>query len=465
MDDLETLVVKLFDIEAFKFGSFKLKSGIQSPIYIDLRVIISYPDILRSIAVHINEVIQRANITCDSICGVPYTALPIASIICVDYKRPMLIRRKEKKDYGTKKLIEGKFQSNDRCLIIEDIVTSGSSVAETAEVLRTEGLQVTDAIVFFDREQNGENNLRDKNIRLFRVLTVTDVLKHLVKNGRITEEISKDVQVFIRENQIQLSSLKPNIVEVRGSPIPIRQRFQSIMKEKKTNLCLSADLTSLDEIIELSKQIGSNICMLKIHCDILDDFSMDKILQLKDISRKLNFLLLEDRKFADIGNTVKLQYTKGLFQVAQWADLVTVHILPGDGIVQALEQAAESIDEPRGCLLIAQMSSKGALTNNEDYVKGAVQCAKKYSDFVIGFISQSRLTTDNQYFHCTPGVHLSNTGDQLGQQYVTPRQAIDGRGADILIVGRAILDSINRVKTAQEYQEEGYQAYEQLRHV
>ncbi|CAF1554243.1 unnamed protein product [Adineta ricciae] len=236
-----------------------------------------------------------------------------------------------------------------------------------------------------------------------------------------------------------------------------------ILKEKKTNLCLSADLPSLDEIIELSKQIGPNICMLKIHCDILNDFSMEKILQLKEISRKFNFLLLEDRKFADIGNTVKSQYTKGLFQISQWADLVTVHILPGEGIVEALEQAAQSINEPRGCLLIAQMSSKGALTDNEDYVK--VQCAKKYSNFVIGFISQSRLTTDNQFLHCTPGIHLNNTGDQLGQQYVTPRQAIDGRGADILIVGRAILDSINRVKTAEEYQEEGYRVYEQLRHV
>ncbi|CAF1596675.1 unnamed protein product [Adineta ricciae] len=465
MDDLGSLVVKLFDIEAFKFGSFKLKSGIQSPIYIDLRVIISYPDILRSIAVHMNDIIQRANVACDSICGVPYTALPIASIICADYKRPMLIRRKEKKDYGTKKLIEGKFQPNDRCLIIEDIVTSGSSVAETAESLRAEGLQVTDAIVFFDREQNGENNLKEKNIRLLRVLTITEVLRYLVKYSRITEEISKTVQMFIRENQTQLPSSKPEIVETKHLSMSIRERFQMILKEKKTNLCLSADLPSLDEIIELSKQIGPNICMLKIHCDILNDFSMEKILQLKEISRKFNFLLLEDRKFADIGNTVKSQYTKGLFQISQWADLVTVHILPGEGIVEALEQAAQSINEPRGCLLIAQMSSKGALTDNEDYVKGAVQCAKKYSNFVIGFISQSRLTTDNQFLHCTPGIHLNNTGDQLGQQYVTPRQAIDGRGADILIVGRAILDSINRVKTAEEYQEEGYRVYEQLRHV
>ncbi len=92
-----------------------------------------------------------------------------------------------------------------------------------------------------------------------------------------------------------------------------------------------------------------------------------------------------------------------------------------------------------------------------------VKCAEKYSDFVIGFISQSRLIANKKFLHCTPGVHLNSTGDQLGQQYVTPRQAIDGRGADILIIGRGILDSINRVKTAEEYQLEGYQAYEQLK--
>ncbi|CAF3385963.1 unnamed protein product [Rotaria sp. Silwood1] len=147
---------------------------------------------------------------------------------------------------------------------------------------------------------------------------------------------------------------------------------------------------------------------------------MDKIQQLKDISRKFNFLLLEDRKFADIGNTVTLQYTKGLFRIAEWADFVNVHVLPGVGIVQALEQTAQLINEPRGCLLIAQMSSKGALTDNEDYVKGVIRCTDKYSDFVIGFISQLHLTTSNKYLHCTPGVHLNNTGDQLRQQYVTP---------------------------------------------
>jgi len=96
-------------------------------------------------------------------------------------------------------------------------------------------------------------------IIFFRVLTISEVLEHLVKNGRITEEVAKNVQVFIRENQTHLPVLKTEI-EVKSTSIPIRQRFQTIIKEKKSNLCLSADLTSLDEIIEVRKSLLVIFC-------------------------------------------------------------------------------------------------------------------------------------------------------------------------------------------------------------
>lgn len=151
----------LSDINAVKFGEFKTKSGIMSPIYFDLRVIVSHPGTMvrkdsfcekkkmfeflflfsfkSLLADVLIDFIKTKNIQFDNLCGVPYTALPIATLVSVKDSKPMLIRRKEAKSYGTKKLIEGKFSDGDVSLIIEDVVTSGSSVFETVSDLKKEG--------------------------------------------------------------------------------------------------------------------------------------------------------------------------------------------------------------------------------------------------------------------------------------------------------------------------------------
>ncbi|KKP59596.1 MAG: Phosphoribosyltransferase, Orotidine 5-phosphate decarboxylase [Candidatus Magasanikbacteria bacterium GW2011_GWC2_34_16] len=194
------LILKLYEINAVKFGEFKLKSGIMSPIYIDLRITVSYPEVLKMVA---EAMWQKVNdIKFDLICGVPYTALPIATVMSVEHNIPMIMRRKEVKDYGTKKAIEGKFETGQNCLIIEDLVTSGSSVFETIEPLQLEGLKVTDIVVLVDREQGGKKHLQTKGYNLHSVITISEMLEVLKTENKLEKEMVEKVKTFIQSNQV-----------------------------------------------------------------------------------------------------------------------------------------------------------------------------------------------------------------------------------------------------------------------
>lgn len=198
--EIKQLILKLYEINAVKFGEFKLKSGIMSPIYIDLRVTVSYPEVLKMVAEAMWEKVKDINF--DLICGVPYTALPIATVMSVEHNIPMVMRRKEVKDYGTKKAIEGKFETDQNCLVVEDLVTSGSSVFETIEPLELEGLKVTDIVVLVDREQGGKKHIAEKGYNLYSVLTISKMLETLENEGKLDNKMVEKVKTFIHANQV-----------------------------------------------------------------------------------------------------------------------------------------------------------------------------------------------------------------------------------------------------------------------
>lgn len=187
---LPKIIEELFEMGSLKVGEFTLKSGQQSPIYVDLRPIISRPILLREMS----EAIWAAHrIPADFICGVPYTALPMATCISLAHQIPMVMRRKEAKDYGTKKMVEGLFQPGQSCIIIEDVVTTGTSILETIKDLEATGLRVVEVLSFLDREQGGRENLEKAGYTFHAAVTLTQVAEHLFKAELIDENFKQAI--------------------------------------------------------------------------------------------------------------------------------------------------------------------------------------------------------------------------------------------------------------------------------
>lgn len=238
---------------------------------------------------------------------------------------------------------------------------------------------------------------------------------------------------------------------------PTAKKLFNLMEKKQTNLCIAADVVMKDELLKIANDLGPYICVLKTHIDIISDFDADLLIQLQRLAEKHNFLIFEDRKFADIGNTVKYQYQDGIYNIADWAHITNAHTVPGPGIIQGLKEVG--MPKGRGLLLLAEMSSKGTLAKGT-YTEETLKMANENKDFVIGFITMRQLIDDPCFINMTPGVQLAKGGDALGQQYNTPEIVIKENKSDIIIVGRGIYEAENPVAEAQKYKEAGWQAYQ-----
>jgi orotate phosphoribosyltransferase len=193
--------ILLIKNNAIKFGDYILASGKKSPYYIDLRQTISSPNTMDWIAnsftrIILNE-IGRGKV--DRILGVPTAGVPFATVVSQKLGLPLIYYRQARKEHGVKKKIEGILERNDRVLIVDDLITTGESVIEAAEVVRDQGGVVNELVVLLDREQGGQQKLRSSRIEPHVLFRISDAMIWLHTVGLIEDKIYEILKRYIEE--------------------------------------------------------------------------------------------------------------------------------------------------------------------------------------------------------------------------------------------------------------------------
>jgi uridine monophosphate synthetase len=195
---LSPLADALLSAGCIKFGEFTLKSGLKSPIYIDLRQIITHPKLLEQIGQAYLPILS--NLRFERLAALPYAAIPIATAISLQGNYPMIYPRKEAKAYGTKAEIEGEYRRGETVVVIDDLATTGGSKFEAIDKLTSAGLTVKDVVVLVDRQSGARESLAQAGYTLHGVLAISDMLDHWEKTGKVDQDKIGATRKFLMQS-------------------------------------------------------------------------------------------------------------------------------------------------------------------------------------------------------------------------------------------------------------------------
>ena len=196
---LTQLADQLLAAGCIQFGDFKLKSGLRSPIYIDLRRLVGEVDLLGQVAKAYLPILR--GLTYDRLGALPYAALPIATAISLMGGWPLVYPRKEVKGYGTKSEIEGIYQEGERIVVIDDLATTGKSKFEAIGKLEKAGLQVNDVVVLIDRQSGADEALAKAGYRMHSVVNLTQLLDHWEDSQSVSRNQIRRAREFIQSSR------------------------------------------------------------------------------------------------------------------------------------------------------------------------------------------------------------------------------------------------------------------------
>jgi uridine monophosphate synthetase len=182
----QDLVLQLFDLGCLLFGEYVQASGETFSYYIDLRKIISNPQVFNQVLNAYAEILN--NLEFDRLAGIPYGSLPTATGLALQLHRPMIYPRKEVKAHGTRRLIEGNYHPGEKVVVVDDILISGKSAIEGAEKITSSELIVDDIVVFIDHQSGAKEKLQAKGFQAHSVLAISEITEILFEAGRINEQ-------------------------------------------------------------------------------------------------------------------------------------------------------------------------------------------------------------------------------------------------------------------------------------
>ena len=410
-----SLLRQIIKNDIIQYGDFTLKSGEKSNIYANFKDLYSYPKLfaktVREMCTMIKSTLSlsdddftNANTNTNTnintklhIIGVPFGAIPLATAIATQLNASLLLLRPEQKEYGTKKQIEGNYKKDDNIILIEDVITTGGSVNEAIQIITNHDLNISGVFSIFDRSKKNGNDTNERENLHLNIMTPYNFLINM-----------NNLQTIVHQ--------KDNLIR--------------LVNRKKTNIIFSCDLTSMEDILEYAKLLGPYICMIKIHSDIIKDFTLDGITILYCLGIEYDFFIMEDRKFGDLADTLKKQIN-GNQQYTQWCDYVTAYPYIGESGLEVFKE------NNIGVFLISELSfSNEPLPYKELYSAG-----------VVGTIGQNNTGS----LQATPGIHLTAKKDKGNQKYRTPEEALE-TGVDLFIIGRGIYDAEDPLETIKEYQ-------------
>lgn len=195
----EKVAKVLSDVNVVKFGKFTLASGLESPIYVDLRILPSYPEAMQIVTEELVKVVKK--LKPEVIAGAETAGIPLSTAISLKTKIPMIYVRKKPKTYGRIEMIEGVLKKDQKVVLVDDMATNAFSKIKFVEGIKQAGGIVEDVLIVLDREQGGVEALAEKNIKLHSLITLKEILGYMKENNMIDDKKYNEILVYLKQNK------------------------------------------------------------------------------------------------------------------------------------------------------------------------------------------------------------------------------------------------------------------------